>query len=314
VKNLVLGIDIGGTNTVFGLVDKSGHIVYKEEISTFGQEPVINLLNRLKEKIDVFLKINSDLDLIGIGVGAPNGNYYTGVIQDPPNMSWGDVNIVSMLTEKFACHVKLTNDANAAALGEKKYGRAKNMNDFVTITLGTGLGSGIFTGGVVLYGHDSTAGELGHLSIDQNGRDCNCGLKGCLEMYVSANGIKQTVLNFQNKYPDDLFLSSLDPNYIDGKLIDMAVDSGTESAKRIYEYTGEKLGFGLAQAASILCPEAYIFSGGFSQAGERLLRPTRIAFEKYLMHNLRGNIEIIQSGLPQGQAGILGAASIIDNF
>jgi glucokinase len=311
MKNVVLGIDIGGTNTVYGFVGQNGNIVHSEQIPTLGNKPVDNLITRLGEKLDSFLKDHSDFKLCGIGVGAPNGNHFTGIIQDPPNLSWGDVDIVTLLKEKFNCDVSLTNDANAAALGERNYGIASDMNDFVVITLGTGLGSGIFTGGLLLYGTNSLAGEMGHLSIAKNGRACSCGLKGCLEMYVSAKGIKETVIEFQKDNPDDDFLSSLEPDFIDGKMIDCAIDDGIESAISLYEFTADKLAYGLAQAATILSPEAFIIYGGYSQAGDRLLGPTRIALETYLMDNLKGKIKVLQSRLPTGQAGILGAASLL---
>jgi len=311
VKKVVLGIDIGGTNTVCGLVEKSGNILFKEQIPTFGHEPADSLVNRLAEKVDSFSEDHPEIELEGIGVGAPNGNHYNGVIQDPPNLSWGHVDMVSLLREKFNCDVSLTNDANAAALGEKYFGIAKDMNDFIMITLGTGLGSGIFSGGNIIYGHDSLAGEIGHLSIDHNGRNCSCGLKGCLEMYASAKGIKETVIELLKVNPGNDFLSSLELDFVDGKMFDRAVDDGVESAISVYEFTAEKLAYGLAQAAMILSPEAFIFYGGFSLAGDRLFNPTRKAFESYLMENLKGRISILQSGLPPGQAGILGAASLI---
>ena len=311
MKNIVLGIDIGGTNTVFGLVEKSGNILFKEQIPTFRDEPADSLVNRLAEKVDYFSEDHPEVKLAGIGVGAPNGNHYNGVVQDPPNLSWGHVDMVSLLREKFNCDVSLTNDANAAALGEKYFGIAKDMNDFIMITLGTGLGSGIFSGGNMIYGHDSMAGEIGHLSIDQNGRKCSCGLKGCLEMYASAKGIKETVIDLLQVNPGDDFLLSLDLDNVDGKIIDHAVDDGVEAAISVYEFTAEKLAYGLAHAATILSPEAFIFYGGFSLAGDRLFNPTRKAFESYLMENLKGRISILQSGLPPGQAGVLGAASLI---
>ena len=310
MKNVVLGIDIGGTNTVYGFVGQNGNIVHSEQIPTLGNKPVDNLITRLGEKLDSFLKDHSDFKLCGIGVGAPKGNHFTGIIQDPPNLSWGDVDIVTLLKEKFNCDVSLTNDANAAALGERNYGIASDMNDFVVITLGTGLGSGIFTGGLLLYGTNSLAGEMGHLSIAKNGRACSCGLKGCLEMYVSAKGIKETVIELQKVKPDDDFLSSLEPDTIEGKMIDRAIDNGVESAISLYEFTADKLAYGMAQVATILSPEAFILYGGYSQAGDRLLGPTRIALETYLMDNLKGKIKVLQSGLPPGQAGILGAASL----
>ena len=314
MKKVVLGIDIGGTNTVFGLIEKSGNILFSERIPTFGHEPADGLVNRIKEKTNSYLGDQSAGELTGIGVGAPNGNHYNGVIQSPPNLGWGHVDIVSLLKKKFNCDVLLTNDANAAALGEKYFGIAKDMKDFITITLGTGLGSGIFSGGNILYGQDSLAGEIGHLSIDHNGRKCSCGLKGCLEMYVSAKGIKETVVELLKVNPGDDFLSSLDLNYIDGKIIDRAFDDGVESAISLYEFTAEKLAYGLAQAAVILNPEAFIFYGGFSLAGDRLLNPTRRALESYLMKHSKGKIRILQSGLPSDQAGILGAASLIWPF
>ena len=311
MKRVVLGIDIGGTNTVYGFIGQNGNIFYSDEIPTHGNKLVDNFINRLGEKLDSFLTDHSDFKLCGIGVGAPNGNHFTGIIQDPPNLSWGQVDIVTLLKEKFNCDVSLTNDANAAALGERNYGIASDMNDFVVITLGTGLGSGIFTGGLLLYGTNSLAGEMGHISIAQNGRACSCGLKGCLEMYVSAKGIKETVIEFQKVNPGDDFLSSLEPDFIDGKMIDCAIDDGIKSAISLYEFTADKLAYGMAQVATILSPEAFIIYGGYSQAGDRLLGPTRIALESYLMDNLKGKIKVLQSGLPAGQAGILGAASLL---
>jgi glucokinase len=311
MKKVVLGLDIGGTNTAYGFVGQNGNIVHSDEIPTCGNKPVDSFINRLGEKIDSFFTDQSDLKLRGIGVGAPNGNFFTGIIQNPTNLSWGDIDIVTLLQKKFHCDVFLTNDANAAALGEKKYGIASEMNDFVVITLGTGMGSGIFSGGFLLYGTSGLAGEMGHLSIAKNGRACSCGLKGCLEMYVSAKGIKETVIEYQQVNPDDDFLSSLRPDSIDGKMIDCAIDDGIESAISIYEFTADKLAYGLAQVAAILSPEAFIISGGYSQAGDRLLGPTRIVLESYLMDNLKGKIKVLQSGLPTGQAGILGAASLL---
>ena len=247
----------------------------------------------------------------GIGIGAPNGNHYTGMIQDPPNLSWGNVDIVSIFAKNFDCEVALTNDANAAALGEKTFGIAKNMDDFIVVTLGTGLGSGIFSSGKLLYGHDGFAGEMGHISIDYNGRRCNCGNKGCLEAYASASGIKTTVSKMLTDDPDNKLLQSLSKEKIDGFLLDKAFDEGDKSAIQIYEYTGEKLGQGLALVSNLLSPEAFIFYGGFSNAGERILSPARKIMNQNLINASEGKVKLLQSGLPQGQAGILGAASLI---
>lgn len=310
-KSIAVGIDIGGTNTIYGFIDKKGYIYKSQEIPTEGSKSIFNLLDKIEIKINSFLRENPEYSLSGIGIGAPNGNHYTGIIQDPPNLSWGSVNIISILKERFQCKIKLTNDANAAALGEKYFGLAKNMNDFIVITLGTGLGSGIFSGGRLLYGHDGFAGEMGHISIDHKGRNCNCGNNGCLESYVSASGIKKTVNELLKEFPDDEFLLKLNHKKIDGLLLDKAFDSGNQLAIKIYEYTGKKLGQGLAQAATLLSPEAFIFYGGFSNAGSRILNPAKKSMNRHLINGHDETIQLIRSGLPQGQAGILGAASLV---
>jgi glucokinase len=312
MRNTVsIGIDIGGTNTVYGFITEDGSVIDSEEIPTRGDESIINLIDRLDSRIKIFFEKKSDTKLLGIGIGAPNGNHFSGRIQDPPNLSWGDVDIVSLFKERFNCDTILTNDANAAALGEKSYGVAQDMNDFIVITLGTGLGSGIFSGGKLVYGYDGFAGEMGHMPIEFGGRSCNCGNEGCLESYASASGIKKTVQELLKSHPEDTFLKSISLEKIDGITIDNAFDSGNEIAKKIYEYTGEHLGRGLAQAANLLSPEAFIFYGGFSNAGERLLNPAKKSMDKYLINGHAETINLLQSGLPKGQAGILGAASLI---
>ena len=310
-KSIALGIDIGGTNTIYGFIESGGTIIFHEEIPTHGSMPVMDLVDRIDQKANLFLSENIDYTLKGIGIGAPNGNHYTGMIQDPPNLSWGNVDIVSIFAKNFDCEVALTNDANAAALGEKTFGIAKNMDDFIVVTLGTGLGSGIFSSGKLLYGHDGFAGEMGHISINYNGRRCNCGNKGCLEAYASASGIKTTVGKMLTDDPDNKLLQSLSKEKIDGFLLDKAFDEGDKSAIQIYEYTGEKLGQGLALVSNLLSPEAFIFYGGFSNAGERILPPARKIMNQNLINASEGKVKLLQSGLPQGQAGILGAASLI---
>ena len=310
-KSIALGIDIGGTNTIYGFIESGGTIVLHEEIPTHGSMPVMDLVDRIDRRASSFLSENIDYTLKGIGIGAPNGNHYTGMIQDPPNLSWGNVDIVSIFAKNFDCEIALTNDANAAALGEKTFGIAKNMDDFIVVTLGTGLGSGIFSSGKLLYGHDGFAGEMGHISIDYNGRRCNCGNKGCLEAYASASGIKTTVSKMLKDDPDNKLLQSLSKEKIDGFLLDKAFDEGDKSAIQIYEYTGEKLGQGLALVSNLLSPEAFIFYGGFSNAGERILSPARKIMNQNLINASEGKVKLLQSGLPQGQAGILGAASLI---
>ena len=310
-NTFVMGIDIGGTNTVFGFINNKGAIIESKQISTKGNSPVSDLVNRLEKYLNNFMKSNPQLKLIGIGVGAPNGNHFSGVIENPPNLKWGDVEIKSILEDKISCNVILTNDANAAALGEKYYGQAKNMNDFIMITLGTGLGSGIFSGGRLIYGNDGLAGEMGHIVVEMNGRKCNCGKQGCLEAYVSATGIKNTIHQMKKKYPGNDFLNSFQNNVPDGILIDRAYDDDDDIAKEIYEYTGMMLGKGLALAANLFSPEAFIFYGGYSNAGKRILDPAYIEMEKQILSNHKGKIKLLNSTLPEGQAGILGAASLI---
>ena len=310
-KSVVLGIDIGGTNTIYGFVTCEGTIVFHDEIPTNVSKSISNLVERISDYLKEFFYKNRGYTLNGIGIGAPNGNHYTGMIQSPPNLSWGCIDIVSLFKEKMHCETLLTNDANAAALGEKSFGLAKHMDDFVVVTLGTGLGSGIFSSGKLLYGHDGFAGEMGHISIDFNGRLCNCGNKGCLEAYVSATGINNTIQKLLEKDPRNTLLQTLCKDNIDGFLLDKSYDQGNETAIKIYHYTGEKLGQGLALVANLFSPEAFIFYGGFSNAGERIFASARKSMKHNLINSSGKDIKLIQSGLPQGQAGILGAASLI---
>ena len=310
-SSIVLGVDIGGTNTVYGFINRDGHIYDHKEIPTRGDKPVTDLVGRIESRTKNFIENNPELVLYGIGIGAPNGNHFTGMIADPPNLSWGNVDIIALFKERFDCKASLTNDANAAALGEKYYGVAKDMSDFIVITLGTGLGSGIFSGGRLLYGHDGFAGEMGHMPIEDDGRDCNCGNKGCLESYASASGIKRTISDLLDHDPEDAFLKKINGDKVDGFLLDAEFDKGNAVARKIYEYTGNKLGQGLAQVATLLSPQAFIFYGGFSNAGKRILDPAKRSMDRHLINGHAGKIELIPSGLPQGQAGILGAASLI---
>ena len=309
--SLVLGIDIGGTNTIYGFITKNGTIVFQEEILTNGDKSISDLVDRIGKKVENFFSKNQQYSLVGIGIGAPNGNYYTGKIQSPPNLSWGDIDIIKLFKHRFNCSAKLTNDANAAALGEKSFGLAKDMTDFIVITLGTGLGSGIYSAGKLIYGHDGFAGEMGHISIDFNGRLCKCGNKGCLESYVSATGIKNTVMEFYEDNPNDIFLKRLIKKNFDGFYLDKSYDNGDKIANKIYTFTGQKLGQGLSLVANLLSPEAFIFYGGVSKAGERIFSSARHVMKENLINGKEYDIKLLQSSLPPGQAGILGASSLI---
>ena len=312
-KKYSLGIDIGGTNTVIGLIDGSGHIIKKDSILTNSNNPpgllfenIFNIINNWEIELD-----NSDL-VRDIGVGAPNGNYFTGMVVSPPNLGkdWDELNLCSLIKTYKDVPVSITNDANAAALGEKYFGVAKSMNDVVFITLGTGLGSGIIVNNNMVYGHDGFAGELGHLSIDPGGRECGCGRRGCLEMYVSAKGLNYTVREYRQKYPDNKFLQSIDHQNVDGKLFDNAFDNGEKIVIDIYKYTGHMLGIGLAQIATILSPEAFVFYGGLSNAKHRILDSAKDSMNDSLLSFQKNKIKILLSELPDGEAGILGASCL----
>lgn len=310
-NKVALGVDIGGTNTVYGLIDAKGAIYQQGEIPTNSTQPVDHLVSRLYESTTKYLAKNGALEMIGIGIGAPNANHKTGMIDSPPNLDWESFDIRAAFGDYFNQKTFVTNDANAAALGEKNYGIAKDMDDFVEITLGTGLGSGVFSGGALVYGYSGFAGEVGHVSIDPNGRKCKCGKRGCLESYASATGVKNTILEFLEDDPQDLLLNQLNSGNINGAIIDSEYDKGNKTARKIYQYTGQKLGIGLAQVAAILSPEAFIFYGGFSNAGTRLLKYAKISMEEQLLECQKNTIRLLPSGLPQGKAGILGAASLV---
>ena len=308
-----LGIDIGGTNTVFGLISSSGSIIKKDSLLTESEQGPVLLFDRIFEKLKIWdQELNNQWKLKNIGVGVPNGNYYSGMVIDPPNLgqSWNEIDLVTLVKNYRDIPVKITNDANAAAMGEKFYGAAKEMKDVVIITLGTGLGSGIIVNNSVLYGYDGFAGELGHIIVDPNGRICGNGRAGALEMYVSAKGLKYTINEYLDKYPNDVTLNEIKSNGFDGKKMDQAFDDGVEIVKEIYEFTGNMLGLGLAQAATILSPEAFIFYGGLSNAKHRILDYTKKSMDKNLLSFQKGKIKLLLSQLPDGEAGILGAACL----
>ena len=308
-----LGIDIGGTNTVIGLISSSGSIIKKDSLLTDSEKGPVLLFDRIFEELKIWeQELNNNFNLKNIGVGVPNGNYYSGMVVDPPNLgqSWNDIDLVALVQNYRDIPVKITNDANAAAMGEKFYGAAKEMKDVVIITLGTGLGSGIIVNNSVLYGYDGFAGELGHIIVDPNGRICGNGRAGALEMYVSAKGLKYTINEYLDKYPNDVTLNEIKSNGFDGKKMDQAFDDGVGIVKEIYEFTGNMLGLGLAQAATILSPEAFIFYGGLSNAKHRILDYTKKSMDKNLLSFQKGKIKLLLSQLPDGEAGILGAACL----
>ncbi|MBN8696007.1 MAG: ROK family protein [Bacteroidetes bacterium] len=310
MKEIVAGIDIGGTNTVFGLVDKEGKLLVKESIPT-GHFPIPeDLAAVVSEHIKkALLPFKNEYKLSGVGIGAPNGNYFKGTIEFAPNLKWqGVVPLAQLFEERLGVRTLLTNDANAAALGEMIFGGAKGMKDFLFITLGTGLGSGIVSNGEMIYGHDSFAGEIGHVIMFPDGRPCGCGRKGCLETYCSATGIKRTYsdLLMSNHEKVDLSDKVADAKYIYDKAI-----AGDKSALEAFNYTGEILGLALANSVAYTSPEAIFLFGGLAQAGELIFKPTRESFERNLLNIYKNKIQILPSQLKENDAAILGAASLM---
>lgn len=314
MTDVTLGIDIGGTNTVLGIVTEKGEIVFKESIPTNGMEPAEDLFERIFNKFDdSFKQHSSEYNLVGIGVGAPDGNYYKGSIENPPNLNWGYVNVIELVHKYYDVPAALTNDANAASIGEMQFGAARGMKNFVEITLGTGLGSGIVVDGKVLYGHDGFAGELGHVNAVRDGRRCGCGKRGCLETYASATGIIRTVSEFLATYRENSSLRDIPYSEMTAKKIYDAASCGDKIAINAFKYTGKLLGETLADAVAILSPEAIVIFGGLAQAGDLILEPTKKHMELNLLNNYKGKIKLITSGLSEGDAAVLGSSALIWN-
>lgn len=309
----VIGIDIGGTYTKYGLVDQAGRVYAENSISTHEHKDINSFLKVLHKAIMGSSEIlKDDLKIRGIGIGAPNGNYYTGTIEYAPNLNWkGKIPLADMLGEYFNVPVVLTNDANAAALGEMMYGSARNMEHFIVVTLGTGLGSGIVVNGNVVYGHDGFAGEMGHITAVENGRQCGCGRKGCLETYASATGIRRTVYELLANRTEDSELRSIAGNELTAKMIAQEAGKGDKIALKAFDLTGRTLGRCLADAVAYTSPEAIFLFGGLAKAGNLLFKPVREYLEKNLLPIFRNKVKVLPSGLMDTNAAVLGAASLI---
>lgn len=307
-----IGIDIGGTNSVMGIVDKMGNILFEAELNTkdfeFIEDFVEASYKALYPQINKF-GIN---EFRGIGIGAPNGNYYQGTIEFAPNLRWkGVLPLAKLFNERFNLETTVTNDANAAAIGEMMHGAAKGMSDFIMVTLGTGVGSGFVANGKMIYGHDGFAGELGHTIAVRDGRICGCGRKGCLETYTSATGIVRTANEFLETKNTTSSLRNLAD--ISSKDIYDAAVNGDFLALEIFEFTGKILGQSLADAIAITSPEAIILFGGLAQAGKFIFEPTRKYMEQNLLKIYQGKVKLLPSELKESDAAILGAASLIWN-
>ncbi len=313
-KPYVLGVDIGGTNTVFGIVDARGQVIASDSIKTKKHAEFDDYVEELHASIERLLRLNDAEDKIqGIGIGAPNANYYTGEIVNPPNLPWGPViPLAEKVSEAFGgIPVAVTNDANAAALGEMTYGAARGMKDFIMITLGTGVGSGIVINGQMVYGHDGNAGELGHLVMKRNnGRMCGCGRTGCLEAYCSATGVARTAREFLEVRTEPSTLRNIDIEDITSKDVYDAAMAGDKIAKEIFEYTGKILGEAFADMVAFSSPQAIILFGGLAKSGDLLLKPLKEAFEKNVMPIFRGKTQILLSELKESDAAVLGASAL----
>lgn len=313
LQQLVIGIDIGGTGTKFGIVDRDGNVLFSSEISTKKHATVESFIDELHDALDVLIqKAGGTGRIKGIGVGAPNGNFYTGTIEYAPNLPWkGIIPLAKLLEDKFKLPTTLTNDANAAAIGEMTYGAAKGMKDFIMITLGTGVGSGIVANGQLIYGHDGFAGELGHTIIIPDGRlHQGTGKLGSLESYASATGVRYTALEMLEKTSMPSLLREVKPEEMDSKKVYEAAIQGDKLAREIYEFTGRILGIALANAVMFSSPEAIVLFGGLTKAGDLILKPTREHMEANLIQIFQNKVKILISHLKESDAAILGASAL----
>ena len=315
MADYAIGIDIGGTNTKFGVVDRNGHILDQDRTLTNAHESVQEYIEDLYEKIRPMIDRAGGIDkFAGIGVGAPNGNYYTGNIEYAANLKWqGIIPFASMMATRFGMRVKLTNDANAAAMGEMMYGAARGMKHFITITLGTGVGSGIVIDGKIVLGHDGFAGELGHTIIRPGGRvHKGTGIHGSLEAYASATGMRETALEMLTQHPETpSLMRTYKPEDITSQVVYDAAVKGDKIAQEIFEFTGQLLGEALANFIMFSSPEAIVLFGGVTKAGDMLLNPTRQSMEANLVQVFKNKVKLMFSELKEADAAILGASALI---
>lgn len=311
--DVVIGIDLGGTFTKFGLITRSGETLASGSIPTDRFDKVEEYQDDLAGAIrEMMQNLVPDVHLLGMGIGAPNANYYKGTIEYAANLKWkGVVPFVDMFRRFFDVPMVITNDANAAAIGEMVYGGARDMMDFIVITLGTGLGSGIVSNGKLVYGHDGFAGEIGHTCAVRNGRQCGCSRKGCLETYVSASGICRTFFELMAGEPQPSMLSNVGYDSLTSQMVAEAAQKGDALALKTFEVTGSMLGAHLSDSVAYTSPEAIFLCGGVAKAGNLIFEPTRRSFENHLLNIYKGNIQILPSGLPDSNVGVLGAGALI---
>jgi glucokinase len=312
---VTLGIDIGGTNTKLGFVDKQGNTLAESSIPTHADQPAEYFVAHLHKAIQALWKtLQVEINLKGIGMGAPNANYYRGTVEQPPNLNWGlETPLVKMLQKHYDVPTVITNDANAAALGEMKFGVAQGMKNFILITLGTGLGSGIVVNGELVYGHDGFAGELGHTIVNMEGRYCGCGRRGCLETYVSATGIRRTVYKLLADHTEDSEMRRVSFDDLSAEMITESALRGDKIALEAFEYTSRILALKLADAIAHTSPEAIILFGGLTRAGQSLFGPTQKYLDSYVMNIYKGKVKLLRSGIMDKNVAVLGASALIWN-
>jgi glucokinase len=308
-----IGIDIGGTNTKYGIVNHRGQIVFEGSIKTDKYLDVHEFINALYDKLQPEIERMKDLNFIGIGVGAPNGNFYTGTIEYAPNLKWkGIIPLAQLMEDKFKLPAKLTNDANAAAVGEMMYGAARGMKDFIMITLGTGVGSGIFANGELILGHDGFAGELGHSIVVPGGRlHPNTGAMGSLEAYCSATGVTFTAKEYLTGTEEESVLRDIPLDDLDSKAVFDAALAGDSLAQKVFKTTGDILGMALANFVMFSSPEAIILFGGLTKAGDILMNPIKESMERNLLPIFKDKVKLIFSELKESDAAILGASALV---
>lgn len=310
--DVVVGVDVGGTNTTVGIVREDGRQFLKSAFPTGGRGNAGDFVGRLVRTIKEMLReVPPEMTLRGIGMAAPAANWRTGIVESPANLNWGSVNLVAMVREHFDVPVAITNDANAALLGELAYGVARGMSNVIMITLGTGLGAGIAVGGNLVQGENGAAGEFGHIIMDQEGRCCGCGRRGCVETYVSASGLRRTVFELIADRLDESKLRSISFDGLTAQAISRLACEGDTIAKAAFAMTGEYLGRLLANLAAAFDPEAFVLFGGLVNAGDLLVGPTQQAFNKHALASSRDKVRILVSALNDGQAAVLGASRLI---
>ncbi|MBQ6647361.1 MAG: ROK family protein [Muribaculaceae bacterium] len=312
-KPYVIGIDMGGTNTAFGIVDARGTVIASSSIKTGKHSKIEDYIDELYTEIHRIMVANdAEGKINGIGIGAPNGNYFTGMIEDVINLPWPTpIPLAQLISDKFGIPCLITHDANAAAIGEMTYGAARGLKDFIMITLGTGVGSGIVVNGQLVYGHDGSAGELGHVIMKRNnGRMCGCGRAGCLEAYCSATGVARTAREFLEIRDEESLLRDYDIETITSKDVYDCAVKGDKLAIDIFNYTGTILGEALADFVTFSSPEAFVIFGGLTKSGDYIMNPIREAFDKNIMKVFKGKVKILISELKESDAAVLGASAL----